>query len=162
MILTFLFLWAGKQYPYQVMKSWNLWDLGLLLGVGWFVGYLPWTPKIILLSLVALSYIDHHYHIISLRFLVVMLWGGNYQGDWYSIFLLGVLLLLVQRGNLGMGDVLVLGILSIYYPFYHVQIILLCSCVLALVSSVFGDRKTEIPFIPYLCGGYLWYLCQGL
>ncbi len=92
------------------------------------------------------------------------IWGG--QG-WQSLaggVFVGVMLLfcaLVTRGNIGMGDGLLLCITGLYLGFEKnltlaLGGLLLCGCcsaILLLTGRV--NKKTGIPFAPFLLGAYL-------
>lgn len=80
---------------------------------------------------------------------------------------LGLFLLLLSkltRGQIGMGDGYVVCGLGVILGFYSVMVILSYALILAaLVSMVLflgfrWNRKRTIPFLPFLCVGYLGFL----
>ncbi|MFV0342077.1 MAG: prepilin peptidase [Anaerocolumna sp.] len=82
-------------------------------------------------------------------------------------FLLGVLLLglfLLTKGQIGIADGIIMGIIGTTLGFYNGSSILLTalfvSAVLSLILIVFRKvkRKTTIPFIPFLFIGYVGVL----
>lgn len=81
------------------------------------------------------------------------------------VFLLAVMFCYWTKGAIGMGDVLILTSMGIVLGFKEMMLIFITSLLLAAVYSgimmVLGKagRKTEIPFVPFLFGGFaggLW------
>lgn len=92
----------------------------------------------------------------STRFLPIYAVAG---GIGIGLFMMGVNRLL--KGGIGMGDGMLLCVLGGYLGFIKSLSILLtalylaagCSIVLLLIKKV--EKKTEIPFVPFLCAAYI-------
>ena len=126
------------------------------------------------------AYTDYKEHIISnkLVLLGIILWmiftivqlSINFQSNYMAvlknlffalaIFVVGLLLVVVTKGSVGMGDVKLLCILSLLlYPFSFVMSLLVSLvvsflyCVVALIARK-KTRKDIIPFAPSLLVGF--------
>lgn len=126
------------------------------------------------------AYTDYKEHIISnkLVLLGIILWmiftivqlSINFQSNYMAvlknlffalaIFVVGLLLVIITKGSVGMGDVKLLCILSLLlYPFSFVMSLLVSLvvsflyCVVALIARK-KTRKDIIPFAPSLLVGF--------
>lgn len=79
----------------------------------------------------------------------------------------GVLLLILSiltKGNFGMGDAKLLGLTAVFTgASYLIQIIfwgMLCAFVYSiyLLACKKGNKKTELPFVPFLMGGMIVHM----
>lgn len=94
-----------------------------------------------------------------------------YREEWGRfLMILGCLLLcggfsIILRGAVGLGDVLIVSSLFFMMDFREVMTVVLISMLMAsiyggiLLAGKKANRKSEIPFIPFLLMGYAGGLC---
>lgn len=84
-------------------------------------------------------------------------------------FMLGTIVIGISkatRGKIGMGDGLILCFTGVGLGFWgNLQLFALSLTIAAIVSIImlmfrWADRKTSIPFIPFLLLGYIIYLVE--
>ena len=86
-------------------------------------------------------------------------------GFLFSIFLF--VLSILTKEAIGMGDAFAVLLCACYLPFYPVFFIFVAGLFMAGVVGVFlilirkGNRKTEIPYLPFLSFSYLIYLISN-
>ena len=77
-------------------------------------------------------------------------------------FLFSILLFVLSiltKEAIGMGDAFAVLLCACYLPFYPVFFIFVAGLFLILVRK--GNRKTEIPYLPFLSFSYLIYLVSN-
>lgn len=86
-------------------------------------------------------------------------------GFLFSIFLF--VLSILTKEAIGMGDAFAVLLCACYLPFYPVFFIFVAGLFMSGVVGVFlilirkGNRKTEIPYLPFLSFSYLIYLISN-
>ena len=130
-----------------------------------------------------LSILDVRFRKMPVWLLVVGGIGGTgYQiwkwlkGDSISIMLIGVgaivgvLFLGVSKITgqaLGYGDGIIILILGIYLGFWNLSVVLMIAFFIASVMAMVlvaikkGKRKRTMPFVPFLCIGYVMFVLMG-
>jgi len=78
-----------------------------------------------------------------------------------GIGLLFIFLSKMSKGGIGMGDALLISAIGIYLGFWKLILLtgygLFLSGIFSLILIIVKkDRKLTIPFVPFLCAGYLW------
>ena len=93
------------------------------------------------------------------------------QGDWINplvavvLFAIFYLLAKYSKQAIGYGDAVAIPLLCLLGGFQTAGVIILMALVLVgtvglvLLISRKANRKTEVPFIPFLAAAYLIYLC---
>lgn len=78
-----------------------------------------------------------------------------------SAFLIFLLIYIVSKGHMGMGDTKYTAIIAFHFKFFFwLQSIILCSLIALIVSTTLLitkkiKRDTPIPFIPFLVSGWV-------
>ena len=91
---------------------------------------------------------------------------------WAAIpgFLFGILLFVLSfltKEAIGMGDAFAVLLCACYLPFYPVYFIFVAGLFMAGIVGIFlilvrkGNRKTEIPYLPFISLSYLIYLVSS-
>ena len=80
------------------------------------------------------------------------------------VFVLLLILSILTKGSFGMGDAKLLGVTAVFTgASYLIQIIfwgMLCAFVYSiyLLACKKGNKKTELPFVPFLMGGMIVHM----
>jgi|LSQX01.1.fsa_nt_gb prepilin signal peptidase PulO-like enzyme (type II secretory pathway) len=89
---------------------------------------------------------------------------GRVIGSVIAFIVSGIVLLLISfitKGELGMGDVKLVAVCSIYAGLFHIIPVVLYSLILTAVTGVVflifqkANIKTQIPFAPFLAIGFV-------
>lgn len=130
---------------------------------------------IVVLSVAAVK--DYKTKTISDKLILINLAGGiifcllNTDSNFIGIFINTVILFLmllfihfITKGQLGMGDVKLITTMGLYFNILTMSIVLFYSTVAAAIVGIGlillkkADKKTELPFVPFILVGVLLYM----
>lgn len=167
--------WTEKRY----------WYLGIMYAGISFLVFLLWKKKLIFFQYadlwivyLLLSIVDIKKHMIPDRVLICMgisqlLYGMEtfsvknlFCGALTGIVVYVILLFIsiVSRGGLGLGDAKLLALTAVFTGGSYLLQMIFWGLVCAFVYSIFllahkkGNRKTELPFVPFLACGMLIHI----